>query len=144
MQVVIVGCGRMGAMMANSLSRRGESVIVIDTNDKAFHYLTTEFGGFQLVGDATEIEVLKQAKVEQADLILVLTGDDNINLAVAQICRIYFGVPHTTARVFDPQRETIFEQLGITTICPTKLASDYLLKEINEIQEKLEAGEEEK
>lgn len=144
MQVIIVGCGRMGAMMANSLSRRGESVIIIDIDDKAFHYLTTDFGGFQLVGDATEIEVLKQAKVEQADLILVLTGDDNINLAVAQIGGRFFNVPHTIARIFDPQRESIFEQLGITTICPTKLASDYLLKEINEIQKKLEAGEEDK
>jgi len=144
MQVVIVGCGRMGAMMANSLSRRGESVIIIDTDDKAFRYLTTDFGGFQLVGDATEIEVLKQAKVDQADLILVLTGDDNINLAVAQIGRRIFSVSHTIARVFDPQRETIFQQLGITTICPTKLASDFLLQEIETIQKKLGSGEEEK
>jgi len=133
MLILIVGCGRMGAIIANSLSRQGYSVIVIDFNEKAFRSLTTDFGGFQMVGDATEIEVLKQSKIEQADLLLVLTGDDNINLTVAQIGKRFFKVPHTIARVFDPGREFIFQQLGITTICPTVLTSKNLIDKIEKI-----------
>lgn len=130
MLIVIIGCGRMGGMLANALSRQGFSVIIIDVDERAFRTLTTDFGGFQMVGDATEIEVLKQAKVQQADILLVLTGDDNINLTVAQIGKRFFKVPNTIARVFDYGRESIFNALGIKTICPTILARDKLLEQI--------------
>ena len=120
----------MGSLLANELSRRGESVIIIDSNEKSFEFLTTDFSGFQMVGDATQIEVLRKAKVDQADLLLVLTGDDNINLTVAQIGKLTLKVPHAIARVFDPTREVIFNRLGIDTICPTKLASASLMERI--------------
>ncbi len=119
--------------MANNLSRQGKSVIVIDSDESSFNSLTTDFSGFQIQGDATQLEVLKKAKVEKADLILVLTGDDNINLATAQVARHYFKVPNTIARVFDPRREPIFQQLGIKTICPTRLSVDVLLEQIKDI-----------
>lgn len=134
MLIIIVGCGRMGSFIANQLSRKGYSVIIIDVDEGAFRYLTTDFGGFQLVGDATEVEVLKQAKLEQADVLLVLTGDDNINLTVAQIGKKVFTVPHTIARVFNPGREAIFQQLGISTICPTKLSSIKLMEDVEKFE----------
>ena len=133
MLIVIIGCGRMGGMLANALSSQGFSVIVIDVDERAFRTLTTDFGGFQMVGDATEIEVLKQAKVQQADILLVLTGDDNINLTVAQIGKRFFKVPNTIARVFDNGRESIFNALGIKTICPIILAREKLLEQIEGI-----------
>jgi trk system potassium uptake protein TrkA len=132
---VIVGCGKMGSMVANYLSGAGTSVIIIDYREESFRALTTDFSGFQVVGDATQLEVLKQAKLEQADILLSLTGDDNVNLAISQIGKHYFKLKRSIARVFDPERESIFQKLGIETSCPIRLSVEQLLKSIGNKQE---------
>lgn len=134
MLIVIVGCGRMGGLLANKLSGLGKSIIIIDNEESAFDILTTDFSGFHINGDATRIEVLKQAKVDQADFLLVLTGDDTINLAVAQVGKYTLKVPFTIARVFDPARERIFKKMGIRTICPTRLTLEALINSIDRIE----------
>jgi trk system potassium uptake protein len=136
MLIIIIGCGRMGSMVANQLSRKGESVIVVDANEKTFEALTTDFSGFRVIGDATQVEILKQAKLKQADLLLVLTGNDNVNMTVAQLGQHFFEVGHVIARVLHPERESIFEQLGIDTINPIKLAVSTLVKDIETIEQK--------
>ncbi|MDK2848323.1 MAG: trk/ktr system potassium uptake protein, partial [Desulfuromonadales bacterium] len=68
--VVIVGCGRLGSMLAGLLSEAGCSVVVIDINESAFDLLTAEFSGFRIVGDAVEIEILRAAKTDRADCLL--------------------------------------------------------------------------
>jgi len=83
--IVIVGCGRLGSHLANQLSRAGHGVVVIDTNEHAFGNLSPEYSGFRVEGDATELAVLKQAKVNKADLVVATTRADNINLMVAQV-----------------------------------------------------------
>jgi trk system potassium uptake protein len=130
----------MGSMVANRLSRQGESIIVIDSNEKAFEALTTDFSGFQVVGDGTQIEILRQAKVEQADLLLVLTGNDNVNMTVAQIGLRHFKVKRTIARVLYPDRESIFQQLGVETISPIRLAVDSLVDEIGRLEQASKKG----
>jgi len=126
--IIVVGCGRLGSLLANRLSGLGHSVVMIDRNETAFGKLTAEFSGFQIVGDAVELEVLRQAKVEQADYFLATTQDDNVNLMVAQVAKTIFEVPAVIARVFDPSREAIYAEFGVTTISPTKLAADRFLQ----------------
>jgi len=128
--IIIVGCGRLGGLLANRLSGMGHSVVVIDLNEAAFGKLTAEFSGFQLVGDAVELDVLRQAKTHQADCLLATTKEDNVNLMVAQVARTIFHVPSVIARVFDPTREAIYREFGVTTISPTKLAADVFLHTI--------------
>lgn len=140
MFIVIIGCGRMGSIIANHFSSKGYSVIIIDVEEDSFHRLSSDFGGFQLLGDATEMEVLKQAKTDQADVLLVLTGDDKINMNIAQIGKRYFQVSNTIARVSDPEREEIFQQLGIKTVCPTNLASTSLMERVEKFGENKEAS----
>jgi trk system potassium uptake protein TrkA len=125
--IVIIGCGRLGSYLSNQLSRIGHSVVVIDSNEETFNGLSAEFSGFRMVGDATQISVLKEAKVHQADVFFATTHWDNVNLMVAQIARKLFTVPHVLARVFDPRREQMYNQLGIETICPTSLAAEMFL-----------------
>jgi trk system potassium uptake protein TrkA len=134
MFVIIIGCGKMGSIIANALSEQGESLIVIDQNEDSFKELSPDFGGFSMEGDATDVEILKRAKIEQADMLLALSGDDNANLAITQIGKVIFKVPHVYARVSNPEREPIFRKLGIQTNTPLKLASTQLLKDIEEIQ----------
>ncbi|RME44410.1 MAG: TrkA family potassium uptake protein [Caldilineae bacterium] len=128
--IIIVGCGRLGSLLANRLSSMGHSVVVIDRNEAAFSKLTAEFSGFQLVGDAVELDVLRQAKIRQADCLLATTKEDNVNLMVAQVARTIFHVPAVIARVFDPSREAIYREFGVTTISPTLLAADLFLHTI--------------
>lgn len=121
--VIIVGCGRLGSILANRLSGLGNSVVVIDRDNAAFGNLSTEFSGFQVTGDAAELAVLRQAKMDKAQCVLAITSCDNVNVMVAQVARTVFGVPKVMARVNDPSREAVFREFGIETICPTSLSA---------------------
>ncbi|MGB3296289.1 MAG: TrkA family potassium uptake protein [Phormidesmis sp.] len=126
--IVIVGCGRLGSLLAGRLSAQGHSIVVIDQQEATFGNLSGEFSGFQIVGDAAELATLRKAKVDKADCLLAVTSEDNINLMVAQIARTIFEIPTVLARVFDPEREAIYQELEIETISPTQLSADVFLK----------------
>lgn len=126
--VIIVGCGRLGSYLANRLSREGHSVVAIDVEEAAFSALAAEYSGFRVEGDATELAVLQQAKVDKADLVVATTREDNVNLMVAQFAKRLFEVPRVMARVFDPRREDLYRALGVDTLCPTSVAADLFLK----------------
>lgn len=129
--IVVVGCGRLGALLASHLSTKGHRVVIIDAQQPALSKLSAEFSGFKLIGDATEMDVLRQAKVSQADCLLAVTDRDNINLMVAQVARTLFEVPRVIARVYDPTREAIYNEFGIDTISPTQLSASALLEILN-------------
>lgn len=128
--IVIVGCGRLGSRLANQLSRAGNSVVVIDMDEATFSDLSPDFSGFRVDGDATQMAVLKEAKLNKADILIATTHEDNVNLMVAQVARGIFSVSHVLARVFDPKREEVYAQLGIDTICPTSVAEQMFLRAV--------------
>ena len=129
--VIIVGCGRLGSILANRLSSAGHRVVVVDRRESAFDKLSNEFSGFQIVGDASEMAILRAARIEQADHVFAATTEDNLNLMVAQVAKVIFRVPNVVARVYDPTRESIYSEFGIDTISPTQLSSDAFLHEID-------------
>lgn len=133
--IIIVGCGRLGSILANRLSSLGSSVVVIDRDEKAFDKLSSGFSGFRVIGDAAELEVLRQAKIDKADCLLAATRHDNLNLMVAQAAKVAFGVPKVLARLFDPSREKMYRQFGIETICPTDLSADAFLSALQAMSE---------
>lgn len=114
-------------MLANQLSSLGSSVVVVDRDEAAFNNLSTEFSGFQVTGDAAELDVLRRAKIDKADCLLAITQHDNVNLMVAQVAQTVFRVPKVIARVFDPSREQVYRQFGVETICPHRLSVDAFL-----------------
>ncbi|MCF7804946.1 MAG: TrkA family potassium uptake protein [Candidatus Marinimicrobia bacterium] len=130
--IVVIGCGRLGSLLANRTSKAGHSVVVVDTEKRAFEKLATGFSGFRIEGNTTELAVLKKAKLDQADVVFVTTRDDTINLTVAQIASRIFSVPKVVARVFDPEREEIYHTQEIETISPTILAGEEFLSAIQE------------
>lgn len=130
--IVVVGCGRLGSQLANQLSREGHAVVVIDPNEATFSDLSPDFSGFRVPGDASQMAVLKAAKLQRADILIATTHEDNVNLMVAQVARKIFKVPRVMARVFDPKRETVYSRLGIRTICPTSVAAEMFLHAITE------------
>ena len=126
--IIIVGCGRLGSMLANQLSSLGCSVIVVDREETAFDKLSTEFSGFLVTGNAAELDVLRRARIDKADCLLATTQHDNVNLMVAQVAQTVFQVPKVMARVSNPSRERVYDQFGIETICPTTLSAEAFLK----------------
>lgn len=131
--IIVVGCGRLGSILASRLSGSGNSVVVIDSQESAFNSLTGEFSGFQIVGDASELSMLRSAKVDRADCLLAVTNRDNINLMVAQVAKTIFNVPQVFARVFDPAREKIYRSFGVAIISPTQLSADAFLNSLSNL-----------
>jgi trk system potassium uptake protein TrkA len=130
--VIVVGCGRLGSLLANRLSSQGNSVVTIDRDEMAFENLSTEFSGFQVTGDAAEVAVLRQAKIDRAGSLVAVTSLDNVNLMVAQVAQVVFGVPQVLARVNDPSRQAVYREFGIETICPTNLSAAAFLSALGD------------
>ncbi|HYY45981.1 MAG TPA: TrkA family potassium uptake protein [Candidatus Angelobacter sp.] len=119
MKLVIVGCGRVGAMAANALSKAGHHVTVVDINRRAFDRLGNDFTGDMVLGNGIDEDVLRKAGIEKADGFASLTNGDNRNIMAAQIAREIFKVPRVITRIYDPIREDVFRELGLNTVSPT-------------------------
>jgi len=119
MKLVIVGCGRVGAMAAVGLSKAGHQVTVIDINRRAFDRLGADFNGEMVLGNGIDEDVLRQAGIETADGFASLTNGDNRNIMAAQIAREIFKVPRVITRIYDPMRQDVYTELGLDTVCPT-------------------------
>lgn len=128
--IVVIGCGRLGGMIANRLSALGHHLVVIDEHEVAFDKLTINFSGYKLIGNAIELHVLHEAKVHQTQYLFATTTSDNTNLMIAQVAKTVFHVPVVIARVFDPEREAMYREFGIETISPTKLSADLFISHI--------------
>ena len=127
MKTVIVGCGRVGAAVAEALDRAGHQVIVIDRVTSAFDKLESSFKGNAVRGDGTDEDMLRRAGVEGADLFLALTEGDNRNVMAAQLATEALGVAQVVAKVNDPLRAEAYAALGLATICRTDLMLDAIM-----------------
>ena len=126
MNVVIMGCGRVGAQLAALLEEAGHKVTILDRDAYSFHRLPSSFNGTPLVGDGTDEESLKKAGIEEADAFVAVTQGDNRNVMAAQIAKDVFNVPKVVCRIYDPLREEIYHTLGLDTISPTKVGAQLL------------------
>ncbi len=124
MKSVIVGCGRVGATLAEALEALGHEVIIIDLRTSAFDRLPSTFRGRAIRGDGTDEDVLRRAGVDGADFFIALTEGDNRNVMAAQVAARIFGIPQVVAKVNDPVRAEAYATLGIATLCRTNLMVD--------------------
>jgi trk system potassium uptake protein TrkA len=122
MRLIIVGCGRVGALLARVMSAEGHDVAVVDKSADAFKRLGREFRGETVLGVGFDRDVLRSAGVERADAFAAVTNGDNSNYIAASVARDVFRVPLVVARIYDPQREAIYRELGIRTISSTSWA----------------------
>jgi trk system potassium uptake protein TrkA len=115
-RVVIIGSGRVGAGLAIAMAERGDTVSVVDKDPRAFERLGERFLGHTVEGIAFDRDVLEQAGVARADALVAVTGGDNSNIVAARVARDTYKVPRVIARIQDPRRAAIYEELGITTV----------------------------
>lgn len=126
MNVVIMGCGRVGAQLAALLDEDGHKVTILDTESYSFRRLPSSFKGTALVGDGTDADYLKRAGIEEADAFIAVTQGDNRNVMAAQIAKHIFNVPKVVCRIYDPLREELYHTLGLETISPTTIGAQLL------------------
>lgn len=124
MKIVIVGCGRVGAAVAETYDAGGHEVVIVDESTAAFDRLPEGFGGRAVRGDGTDEDVLRKAGTEGADVFLALTEGDNRNVMAAQLAVEALGVGRVIAKLNDPVRAAAYAELGIATLCRTGLMVD--------------------
>ena len=127
MRAVIVGCGRVGAGLADELDRAGWQVLILDISTAAFDRLPSTFRGTALRGDGTDEDTLRRAGAEEADLFLALTEGDNRNVMSAQLAVEALGARQTIAKINDPVRAEAYAHLGVASLCRTNLMTAAVL-----------------
>jgi trk system potassium uptake protein TrkA len=130
MKVVIMGCGRVGAQLAEQLDAAGNNVIILDVDSYSFRRLPPTYKGEAIVGNGIDMESLKKAGIESAEVFIAVTQGDNRNIMAAQIAKHIFNVPRVICRIYDPLRQEIFQTLGLEAISPTTIFADILRKRV--------------
>lgn len=123
-----MGCGRVGATLAQSLEGRGHSVAVIDQNPDAFRRLDHDFSGKRVTGLGFDRQTLVQAGVEDAYAFAAVSDGDNSNILAARVVRETYGVGNVVARIYDPHRAEIYQRLGIPTVATVRWTADQVLR----------------
>ena len=127
MRVIIGGCGRVGALLANQFASTGNDVVVIDRDARTFRRLGKGFSGETIKGMVFDREVLEKAVITRADSFVAVTSGDNSNVVSATIAREIYRVPKVVARIFDPRRAEIYRRLGIQTVSSVAWASHEIM-----------------
>ncbi len=126
MDIIIIGCGKVGTTLAEQLVKEEHNVVMVDTSQERVQRVSEDIDAIKLVGNGASIAIQKEAGIETADLLIAVTGSDELNLLCCLIAR-KAGHCHTIARVRNPvyNREINFikEQLGISMIINPEMAA---------------------
>jgi trk system potassium uptake protein len=131
MNVIILGCGRVGSTMARLMYHDGHNVTVIDLLSESFRRLGNRFKGQRVIGNGLDEDVLKRAGIESCDVFVTVTQGDNRNIMVAQIAREIYHVPKVLTRINDPIRADAYRRVGIVTICGTTILAGLMRDFVN-------------
>src|ERR671933_2234344 len=126
MKAIVIGCGRVGSSIALQLDREGWDVVAVDEKEEALGRLGAHWGGGFVVGHGMDVDVLREAGIDDADAVVVATNGDNTNIVIGQVAQKRFGIECTVVRILDPARADFYAQRGLRTVCPTSTAIDVL------------------
>jgi trk system potassium uptake protein TrkA len=130
MKALVIGCGRVGSSIALELNHEGWDVTVVDENEDALSRLGDHWPGGFIVGHGMDVDVLREAGIEDADAVTVATDGDNTNIVIGQVAQKRFGIQCVVVRVLDPARADFYAARGMRTVCPTKIAIDTLTEAV--------------
>ncbi|MBI3654433.1 MAG: NAD-binding protein [Acidobacteria bacterium] len=132
MKIVVLGYGRVGSRTVKALLERGHEISLIDKEASRLSR-AAQFEGIELIlGNGIDVDVQREAGMAEADILLALTPDDNVNLMASQVARKQFQVPRAVARVYEPSHaEATQEDPQLIVVCPTLFAVDLLIEEVD-------------
>lgn len=119
MKIVIIGLGSIGRKILESLSGEGHTITIIDEDKDLIESLIEKYDVFGIVGNGACMDIQKEAGAQDADLVIALTKNDELNIFACLVSK-RLGVNHTVARVRNPDyREQIIQMrddLGISMV----------------------------
>jgi trk system potassium uptake protein TrkA len=121
-RLIVVGCGRVGSAVALNLRDAGWDVSVVDEREEALGRLGEDWSGGFFVGQGIDLQLLREAGIEGADAVAVVTDGDNTNIVIGQVAQKMFDVPSVVIRVLDPARAEFYTSRGLNVVCPTSSA----------------------
>lgn len=116
MNIIVVGCGRVGAELAYRLFQRGHQVTVIDYLSTAFANLPPDFRGRTIQGEVLNQQVLHRAGIEKADGLAMVTSSDTVNAVVAHAAKVVYGISNVIVRNYDPRWRSLYEHFGVQVV----------------------------
>ena len=132
MNILIMGCGRVGAHLAGILDSEGHKVTILDVDPYSFRRIPPDFSGEALIGSGTDEDALIKAGIEHIDIFVAASRSENRNIMASQIAQHIFEVPRVVCRIFDPLRQDLYQELGLETSSPTILGAEALREAIGE------------
>jgi trk system potassium uptake protein TrkA len=128
--IVILGCGRVGSLLATNLDQQGHSVAIIDQEASAFRKLSPNFTGITVKGVGFDRETLESAGIIRAHAFAAVSSGDNTNILGARVARETYGVDHVIARIYDPKRASVYQRLGIPTVATVSWTVTEIMKAV--------------
>ena len=128
--IVILGCGRVGSALAQTMDKLGHSVAIVDQDPEAFRKLSPDFGGATVVGIGFDRDTLIEAGIAHAQAFAACSSGDNTNIISARVARETFGVDNVVARIYDPRRAEVYQRLGIPTVASVAWSTDQMLRRL--------------
>ena len=121
--VMIIGAGRTGRFLAKMLDEADVAVKIIDTNRERSRLAAEALeNGLAICGDGTDIDLLTEEGVADADAVVCLTEDDKLNLMLALLAK-HLGAKKTVVRVARGEYVDLMEKVGVDIVLPTRLLS---------------------
>ena len=130
MHIVILGCGRVGSLLAHRLDDAGHSVAVVDQEADAFRKLGADFRGQTVKGVGFDRETLETAGIERANAFAAVSSGDNSNILAARVARETYGVEQVVARIYDPRRAEVYQRLGIPTVATVSWTTEQIMRRL--------------
>jgi len=128
--VVILGCGRVGSLLADRLDEAGHSVAIVDQDPQAFRRLSGRFSGTTVKGIGFDRETLEKAGIQRAHAFAAVSSGDNTNILAARVARETYGVEHVVARIYDPRRAEVYQRLGIPTVATVSWTAGQIMRRL--------------
>ncbi|MDN5343574.1 NAD-binding protein [Oceanotoga sp. DSM 15011] len=131
--IIIIGCGRLGSELALKLSEN-HSVVVIDKDENSFIRLSNRnFTGFTMTVDTSDMDALNRVKLEKADMVYIVTPDDNLNFMLAYGIKNINPNIKLVARVNDPIKKDIFKKANVELFCPIENSVQQLVEDFEKV-----------
>ena len=128
--IVILGCGRVGALISRDLDSLGHSVAVVDMDSKSFRRLPSDFSGLTVTGVGFDRETLENAGIVRAHAFAAVSSGDNTNILAARVARETYGVERVVARIYDQRRAEVYERLGIPTVATVAWTAGQIMRQM--------------
>lgn len=127
MKSIIIGGGKIGFNLLKTLKDRGYNVTLVEIDEEICRKIAEDIDTDIICGDGTNLDVLNDAGIRNADIIAAVTGKDEENLVICQIAKKGFNIGKSIARINNPKNVPIFKALGVDqTVCSTEVIADLI------------------